>query len=267
MRKLGPYWLAALLLLFAGVARGTIFENIHGIVHDPQHRPVAGASVALKSATSDWSQKTQTDQDGEFSFQAVPVGDYVVTVSQDGFQTAEQHVTLISTSSPVLHIPLALASVNQTATVAAEAPNVANVESVTPTTLVDRSDIERTPGADRTNSLQEITDYVPGSYVTHDQLHVRGGHQVSWLVDGVAIPNTNIASNVGPQIDPKDIDYLEVQRGSYEASYGDRTYGVFDVVPRTGFERNNEAELVTSLGNFYQTNDQLNFGSHTDRFA
>ncbi len=267
MRKLGPYWLAALLLLFAGVARGTIFENIHGIVHDPQHRPVAGASVVLKSATSDWSQKTQTDQDGEFSFQAVPVGDYIVTVSQDGFQTAEQHVTLISTSSPILHIPLALASVNQTATVAAEAPNVANVESVTPTTLVDRSDIERTPGADRTNSLQEITDYVPGSYVTHDQLHVRGGHQVSWLVDGVAIPNTNIASNVGPQIDPKDIDYLEVQRGSYEASYGDRTYGVFDVVPRTGFERNNEAELVTSFGNFYQTNDQLNFGSHTERFA
>jgi outer membrane cobalamin receptor len=267
MWKLGPYRLAALLLLFAGVARGTIFGNIRGIVHDPQHRPVAGAGVVLKSATSDWSQTTQTDQDGEFSFQAVPVGDYIVTVTQDGFQTAEQHVTLISTSSPILHIPLALASVNQTATVAAEASNVASVESVTPTSLVDRSDIERTPGADRTNSLQEITDYVPGSYVTHDQLHVRGGHQVSWLVDGVAIPNTNIASNVGPQIDPKDIDYLEVQRGSYEASYGDRTYGVFDVVPRTGFERNNEAELVTSFGNFYQTNDQLNFGSHTDRFA
>jgi outer membrane cobalamin receptor len=267
MRKLGPYRLAALLLIFAGVARGTIFGNIRGIVHDPQHRPVAGAGVVLKSATSDWSQKTQTDQDGEFSFQAVPVGDYIVTVSQDGFQTAEQHVTLISTSSPILHIPLALASVNQTATVAAEASNVASVESVTPTTLVDRSDIERTPGADRTNSLQEITDYVPGSYVTHDQLHVRGGHQVSWLVDGVAIPNTNIASNVGPQIDPKDIDYLEVQRGSYEASYGDRTYGVFDVVPRTGFERNNEAELATSFGNFFQTNDQVNFGSHTDRFA
>jgi hypothetical protein len=29
-----------------------------------------------------------------------------------------------------------------------------------------------------------ITDYVPGSYVTHDQLHIRGGHQTGWLVDG-----------------------------------------------------------------------------------
>ncbi len=112
-----------------------------------------------------------------------------------------------------------------------------------------------------------ITDYVPGSYVTHDQLHIRGGHQVSWLVDGVPVPNTNIASNVGPQFDPKDIDYMEVQRGSYDADYGDRTYGVFNVVPRTGFERDKECDLVTSFGNFYQTNDQISCGGHTERFA
>ncbi|HXY04303.1 MAG TPA: TonB-dependent receptor, partial [Terriglobales bacterium] len=92
-------------------------------------------------------------------------------------------------------------------------------------------------------------------------------HQTSWLVDGVPVPNTNIAANIGPQFDPKDIDYLEVNRGSYGAEFGDRTYGVFNVAPRTGFERNNEAELVMSLGNFYQTNDSLSFGSHTERFA
>ena len=54
--------------------------------------------------------------------------------------------------------------------------------------------------------MEMITDYVPGAYMTHDMLHMRGGHQTSWLIDGVAIPNTKIASNVGPQIDPKDID-------------------------------------------------------------
>ena len=91
-----------------------------------------------------------------------------------------------------------------------------------------------------------ITDFVPGAYVTHDQLHIRGGHQTSWLVDGVPVPNTNIASNLGPQLDPKDVDYMEVNRGSYGAEFGDRTYGVFNIVPRTGFERNNEAELFLS---------------------
>jgi hypothetical protein len=103
--------------------------------------------------------------------------------------------------------------------------------------------------------------------MTHDMLHMRGGHQLSWLIDGVNIPNTNIASNIAPQIDPKDIDYVEVARGSYRADVGDRTYGVFDVVPRSGFERNRQGELVLSLGNFYQTNDQLSLGDHSEKFA
>jgi hypothetical protein len=252
---------AAVVCLYA-----TIFGKIQGIVHDPQHRPVAAAAVKLQSLTSDWSQSTLTGENGEFSFAAVPVGDYQVTVSQAQFAEIEQMVTVTSNSSPVLHFQLSLAALNQAAVVSAE-PDLLNTNSVTPTTLVARQDIAATPGADRTNSLEMITDYVPGAYTTHDMLHMRGGHQVEWLIDGVTIPNTNIASNLGPQIDPKDIDYLEVQRGSYDAEYGDRTYGIFNIVPRTGFESNNEGQLVLSFGNWNQTNDQISFGSHTQRLA
>jgi outer membrane receptor protein involved in Fe transport len=39
------------------------------------------------------------------------------------------------------------------------------------------------------------------------------------------------------------------------------------VVTRSGFERNNQAELVSSFGSYNSTDDQLSFGSHTDRFA
>jgi carboxypeptidase family protein/TonB-dependent receptor-like protein len=256
----------ALIPLCSSIARATIFGKIQGIVHDPQHRPLAGATVVLNATTSDHTQTTQTDADGQFSFSAVTVGDYKVTVSQRGFNTSVQTVTVTSGASPILHFQLRLTPVNQTVTVSAPA-DAASTDSVTPTTLIGRNDIAQTPGADRSNSLQMITDYVPGAYYTHDQLHIRGGHQVSWLIDGVPIPNTNIASNLGPQIDPKDIDYLEAERGSYDASLGDRTYGEFNVVPRSGFERDNEAELVTTFGNWYQTNDQLNFGGHTQRFA
>ncbi len=256
----------AVFLLWGPLLHATIFGKIQGVVHDPQHRPVSGALVKLQAITSDWSQTIQTDDNGDFSFTAVPVGDYKITVTQPKFQTAEQNVTVASSSSPVLHFQLAIATVNQTTVVVGEA-EVANVDTVTPTTLVDRQDIAQTPGAERTNSLAMITDYVPSAYMTHDMLHMRGGHQVDWLIDGVPVPNTNIATNLGPQIDPKDIDYLEVQRGSYEAEYGDRTYGIFNIVPRSGFERNNEAELVTSFGNWFQTNDQINFGGHTQSFA
>jgi outer membrane receptor for ferrienterochelin and colicin len=259
--------LAVVLVVIAAVpAFATIFSTVKGVVHDPQHRPVAGAAVIVKARQADWMQTTQTDVDGAFQFAAVPVGEYTVTVSLEGFATVEQAITVVSDTTPVLHLQLELAGVRETVTVSAN-PTDLHPDSVTPTTLVSRQDIQNTPGADRTNGLEAITAYVPGSYVTHDQLHMRGGHQVSWLIDGVPVPNTNIASNVGPQFDPKDIDFLEVHRGSYDAQYGDRTYGVFNVVPRSGFERNNDAELVATAGNFRQTNDQLSVGGHTQRFA
>ena len=259
-----------LVLLFAACLTLTAFAavvgSVRGIIHDPQHRPVQNAMVMIKAKTSDWSTTMNSDANGDFNFNAVPLGEYVVTVAGVGFDQEQQNVAVLSSSQPVLHFALKVAAAKETINVSAT-PDIALTDSSTPTTLVDRLEIARTPGASRTNSMAMITDFVPGAYMTHDQLHIRGGHQTSWLVDGVPVPNTNIASNVGPQFDPKDIDYLEVSRGSYGAEFGDRTYGVFNVVPRTGFERNNQAELVLSAGSFYQTNDQFSIGSHTERFA
>ena len=255
-----------LALLCAHPVRATVFGTVRGIVHDPQHRPVAGASVVIKSATSDWSLSATTGSDGAFSFPAVPLGDYSVTVSAPGFSALQEALTLASDTSSELHFMLSLAAVKESATVIAETAT-SSIESVTPTTLVDRGDIERTPGADSSNSLAMITNFTPGAYITHDMLHIRGGHQTTWLIDGVPIPDTNIGTSVAPRVDPKDIDYMEVLRGSYGAQYGDRTYGEFNILPKSGFAMNNETDLVTTIGNFYQTNDQVSFGSHTKRFA
>ena len=240
--------------------------SVRGVVHDSQHIPIAQAQVALKAAASEWVQTVTTDARGEFAFMTVPIGDYVLTVTQADFVTTSQVVTVTSGASPIAHVQLAkgpaLAAITVTAAVDTAVPNTA-----TPTTVVNRKDIERTPGAQQTNNLAMITNFVPGAYVVHDQLHVRGGHQTTWEVDGVEIPNTNIASNLGPQVDPKDIDYLEIERGSYQADEGDRTYGIFNVVPRTGFERDDQAEVIASGGNYGQTNDYLSVGSHSERFA
>jgi hypothetical protein len=260
-------WLMTVLcLIFATAASATVFGRVEGVVHDPSHRPIAGAQVNLRAANSDFTRTATTNSDGAFVFTALPLGNYRFTVSDPGFTSEQQVITLAASSSEVLHFQLAIAKVAQSTTVTAQSLAI-NPDSVTPTTLISREDIARTPGADRTNSLAMITDYVPGAYVTHDMLHMRGGHQVSWLIDGVPIPNTNIASNIAPQIDPKDIDYIQAERGSYGADVGDRTYGVFDVVPRNGFERNRQAEFTTTLGSYYQTNNQLSLGDHSEKFA
>ena len=222
--------------------------------------------MVVKSISSDYAQKLTVDADGGFEASALPVGAYLVTVRKDGFAPSSQEAVIASGSAPVLHFQLIIGARSEEIAVS-EGALAVNPEQMTPVTMVSRGEIAMTPGADLSNSLTAIINYVPGSWMAHDQLHVRGGHQVTWAIDGVPIPNTNIASNIGPQIDPKDIDYLEVQRGGYSSAYGDRTYGVFNAVPRTGFERNNEGELFATFGTSHQTNDQINFGSHTEKFA
>jgi len=153
------------VLLFAGAGFATVFGTVRGIVHDPQHRPVSGVQVVLKARASEFTLNARTDDAGQFHFDAVPLGKYTVAVSDSNFAADQQSVAVLSGTAPILHFELRLPTQSQTVVVSADA---AQTETVTPTTLVDRLQIQETPGAVRTNSLAMITDYVPVlmSYMT-----------------------------------------------------------------------------------------------------
>jgi outer membrane cobalamin receptor len=257
--------IAVVLLLATSLpAFATVFATVHGVVHDPQHRPIANAKVTLQAADSAFSLSAATDSAGAFDLLQAPIGVYRLQVGAKGFATVTETISIASGTNPVVHLALPIATTAESIVVEGAA---AEVDSVTPTTLVSREMIEETPGADRATSFAAITDYVPGAYMCHDMLHMRGGHQTSWLIDGINIPNTNIAANVGPQIAPSDTDQIEVQRGSYAADIGDRTYGVFNVAPRNGFERNRDAELRITGGSFYTGDAALSAGDHSQKAA
>ncbi|PYX47254.1 MAG: hypothetical protein DMG79_14430 [Acidobacteria bacterium] len=63
----------------------------------------------LKAKSSDWSVTANSDSNGEFNFNAVPLGEYVVTVAAVGFDQARQDVAVLSGSQPVLHLALNVA--------------------------------------------------------------------------------------------------------------------------------------------------------------
>lgn len=259
-------FLLALASSFVHPAMAGIFGTVRGIVHDVQHRPIEGAKVTLRARASDWQRETVTDAQGSFQIDAVPAGEYTIHISREGFRDSGRELTVAPDSAPVLHFPLDVATLNQRVEVN-ESVTAVDPASSTTSAALTRSDLNSMPGATRTNSLDAVTNVTPGATMVHDQLHIRGGHQVAWLVDGVPVPNTSIASNVGAQFDPKDIDVIEIQRGGYSAEYGDRTYGVFNVIPRSGFERNREMEIVASYGSFHSTDSQISLGDHTNRFA
>lgn len=262
--RVAPRLVMALLFAFSTPALATVFATVHGIVHDPQHRPVANAKITLQAADSAFALSATSNSDGSFELIQAPIGAYHLQIEADGFATVTETIVIASGTNPVVHIAQPVASTTQTVVVEGA---TAQVDSVTPITLINREMIEQTPGASRATSFAAITDYVPGAYMCHDMLHVRGGHQTSWLIDGVSIPNTSIAANVGPQISLSDTDQIEVQRGSYTADIGDRTYGVFNVAPRNGFERSRDAELHITAGNFYTGEVALSAGDHSQRTA
>jgi outer membrane cobalamin receptor len=257
-------WLLFLSSAFPALAG--IFGTVRGIVHDAQHRPIPGAHLLLQARQADWKREAVTDGEGKFQIDAVPAGDYRIRITRDGFREFAMDLSVVADAAPLRHFPLDLAGLAERIEVRESAETVDTTSSASEVTL-NRSTIRETPGATRANSLELITDYTPGAYLVHDQLHVRGGHQVSWLVDGIPVPNTNIAANVGPQFDPKDMNVVEIRRGGYSAEYGDRLYGSFNVIPRSGFERDREIELLATYGSFRSTDSQISIGDHSDRFA
>ena len=104
--------LTAVVFFLVATALATIFGSVHGVVHDPQHRPIQGAHLTLKAQNSDWTQSQDSGDRGEFDFNSVPIGNYTVTVSSEGFQHMQQGVIVQSDTSPVLHFELARPSLH-----------------------------------------------------------------------------------------------------------------------------------------------------------
>jgi outer membrane receptor protein involved in Fe transport len=266
-RRVAPVWaLLCTLVFMVQNARGAVLATVRGVVHDASHRPIAGADIEIAAVTSQFRTKRQSDAAGVFEIDALPFGEYRITVTAPGFGTHQEELMVRSGSAPVLHFEMQPEGPHETVQVNDQETPLQTATPATETTIA-RQQIESYAGMDQSNSLRVITQFVPGAYIVHDQLHVRGGHQVTWAIDGVPLPNTNIATNVGPQFDPKDIDYLEASTSGYSADFGDRTYGVFNVATRTGFERDRHGEFVASYGTYNATNDQISLGDHSERFA
>jgi hypothetical protein len=87
--------LLAAVSLSAQTFRGTIL----GTVTDASGAVVAGAKVSAKNAGTGLERTTDTSADGSYSLPELPIGTYIVTVTQTGFQTFEATGVTVDVSS------------------------------------------------------------------------------------------------------------------------------------------------------------------------
>ena len=258
-KRLSPLVLVALLTAHTGFAQVSGTVRTHAA--DQQNLPLPTAEVTIKAVASAWTQTGIANLEGEAIFPAVPVGHTVVTVMFEGFSPAERQIVVASNTITPSQCAIGHRRPCRNGRGGCLIQRV-NPESSRTETLVGRNDIIRDPGADQSGSLAMITNNSPGAYMLHDHLHTRGGHGVSWEIDGVPVPSSAMAV-VGSQFDPKDVDSLEVNRGGLSTNLGDRPYGVFNVVPRSGFEASRFGDVTATYGSHQLGNVHVAFGDHT----
>jgi hypothetical protein len=95
----------------------TIFGTVRGIIRDPSDRSIPAAQVTIRSRTSNWFQSATPDVEAAFEFNAVPAGEYTVSVTASGFGPQEQNLTVVSGSAPVLRFAMKVAGIEQAAVV------------------------------------------------------------------------------------------------------------------------------------------------------
>src|SRR5579875_1863766 len=73
--------------------------SVLGYVRDNTGAVVPGATVTLTNIGTNVSQKAQTDKEGKYEFDSVPIGNYRVSTEASGFEGAKTEVFNVSTDA------------------------------------------------------------------------------------------------------------------------------------------------------------------------
>ena len=128
--------------------------NIVGTITDPTGAVVPSAKLALVNQATQVTQETQTNASGFYTFKALPVGRYKLSVTLSGFQTYERpDIQVVSGETVTLDVKLVVGQETQTITVTGEAPLLDTATANSGTTRTE-GEIEALPVAD--NSVDVI---------------------------------------------------------------------------------------------------------------
>ena len=226
----------AVVALLCSVVWGQMeIGEVSGTVVDSSNARVAKAAVFLSNPLTGRRARTHSDDQGEFRFDDVPYGSYLVRVRASGFHLAEARVEV--GSNIAVMVPVRLAVATSEARVTVEAPDLPRRETARPETVIDESYIKLTPTVVRRDQLQGLVSTTPGWNTENDGLmHIRGVDDGTlYVVGGVPTPDRLDGLFAG-SLNTEAITSLEVITGNIPAEFGDRSGSVVVVQPKSGLE-------------------------------
>jgi hypothetical protein len=175
-------------------AQVAITGRITGVVTDSSGASIQGATVEVSSTSLMQSRQVKTQADGVYLIEQLPPGEYSVTYSQVGFQTAVHNGVVITAGfTATVNAPLGVGTITDSVTVAETDVPVVDVQSSATPTTFDSTLLQDTPsGRDPWSTLAQT----PG--VTTSTFDVGGNNsyqQSSMSVHGSKTTETVYAFN------------------------------------------------------------------------
>jgi hypothetical protein len=242
--------------------------RLNGTVVDAAGAALAGATVTVKEVASGFTRTTSSGSSGEYLFPALPVGQYQITVTLNGFNTyTRQGVTLATNEAVTVPVQMTVGSVAQKVTVTADATMV-TTDSATLGQIIGQKDIVGLPL--NTRYVQQLVFLVPGAdNVTanycagngcaggvfnseqYAKINGAGANGVSYQLDGANYNDTYINTNL-PFPNPDAIQDFNVLTANMSAVYGDAIGGIVNISLKSGTD-----SIHGDVFEFYQ-NDMFN---------
>ena len=177
-------WLALWLLLVVPSLAQTFRGNINGTITDPSGAVVAGAKVTATEAATSTAQVVVSSGSGEFAFNDLQAGTYLIKVEASGFPATEvKNVQLLAGRVYTLPVKLAIAQESTTVEVAADALSL-DTTTIAETTTLSGVALQNTPlnGRDFTQLLGTSSSFA--GYNNSGSVNGMRGDQLNYTIDG-----------------------------------------------------------------------------------
>ena len=219
----------ALLLVFAtGALRSAPAGAGTGSAYLSGTIVASGAAVpgvVVTASGNSFTATTTTDASGKFAFASLPIGLYVINAKG----TAGSAMTRVdlSGSGATVDLDIGLKEIGSTRVVRSSPVRGSGTDVTLNSTYLQRS-----PAS---GSFPEFLIQLPGAVRgANGVVHLNGDHGVvNYFVDGVPIPQA-LNRQLGSEIDPSDISFVDVIEGAFPAQYGLRFGSTLNISTRAG---------------------------------
>lgn len=210
-----------------------------GTVRDSSGALVSGAKVTLKNSSTNTVHSTTTSKDGSYQFTFVPIGNYELTVEQQGFERyVHTGITLEINQNAKLDVALQVGSTSAVIEVQGDVTQVDTV-SATLGKVETTQRIQDLPLAARDTmqlGLLQAGTFAPDQDDgSGNPFSVSGqrSESMTFLLDG-ADNNDFLGNNMVVDPNPDAVAEFKIITNNYEAEYGRTSGGIVNQVIKSG---------------------------------